>query len=94
MKQKEKKLPAATEPTVSELFAKFTDAQRFLFATKLSSLHEVGSEYATMGESKEDFVKRLAEMLLEERYFKNSSLFCVVWAISQKHDPTKKSPPR
>ena len=71
MKQKEKKLPAATEPTVSELFAKFTDAQRFLFATKLSSLHEVGSEYATMGESKEDFVKRLAEMLLEERYFKN-----------------------
>jgi ribosomal protein S17E len=23
-----------------------------------------------MGESKEDFVKRLAEMLLEERYFK------------------------
>lgn len=70
MKQKEKKLPAATEPTVSELFAKFTDAQRFLFATKLSSLHEVGSEYATMGESKEDFVKRLAEMLLEERYFK------------------------
>lgn len=70
LKQKEKKLPAATEPTVSELFAKFTDAQRFLFATKLSSLHEVGSEYATMGESKEDFVKRLAEMLLEERYFK------------------------
>ena len=70
MKQKEKKLPAATEPTVSELFAKFTDAQRFLFATKLSSLHEVGSEYATMGESKEDFVKRLAEMLLEEKYFK------------------------
>lgn len=70
MKQKEKKLPTATEPTVSELFAKFTDAQRFLFATKLSSLHEVGSEYATMGESKEDFVKRLAEMLLEEKYFK------------------------
>ena len=70
MKQKEKKRPAATEPTVSELFAKFTDAQRFLFATKLSSLHEVGSEYATMGESKEDFVKRLAEMLLEEKYFK------------------------
>lgn len=60
----------ARDPDTLDLFVKLSDAQRFLFATKLSSLHEVGSEYATMGESKEDFVKRLAEMLLEERYFK------------------------
>jgi hypothetical protein len=44
-----------------------TDAQRHLFAHKLSELPEVGSEYAEIGESSEDFTKRLADMLLEPK---------------------------
>ena len=44
-----------------------TDAQRYLFAHKLSELPEVGSEYAEIGESAEEFTKRLADMLLEPK---------------------------
>ena len=47
-----------------------TDAQRHLFAHKLSELPEVGSEYAEIGESSEDFTKRLADMLLEPKKFR------------------------
>ena len=47
-----------------------TDAQRHLFAHKLSELPEVGSEYAEIGESAEDFTKRLADMLLEPKKFR------------------------
>ena len=47
-----------------------TDAQRYLFAHKLSELPEVGSEYAEIGESAEEFTKRLADMLLEPKKFR------------------------
>jgi hypothetical protein len=56
-----------------------TDAQRHLFAHKLSELPEVGSEYAEIGESSEDFTKRLADMLLEP---KNSGCFIRYWNSS------------
>ena len=56
-----------------------TDAQRHLFAHKLSELPEVGSEYAEIGESSEDFTKRLADMLLEP---KNSECFTRYWNSS------------
>ncbi len=41
-----------------------------LFAHKLTELPEVGSEYAEIGESSEDFTKRLADMLLEPKKFR------------------------
>ncbi|WP_228154403.1 hypothetical protein [Acinetobacter indicus] len=41
-----------------------------MFAHKLSEPPEVGSEYAEIGESSEDFTKRLADMLLEPKKFR------------------------
>lgn len=60
----------ARDPDTLDIFVKLTDAQRHLFAHKLSGLHEVGSEYAKVGESTEDFTKRLADMLLDEVQFR------------------------
>ena len=54
----------------TDVFVEMKDAQRYLFANKLSKLHEVGSEYAVAGESNEDFVKRLADMLLDPKKFR------------------------
>ena len=58
----------ARDPNTLDM--KLTDAQRHLFAHKLSGLHEVGSEYAKVGESTEDFTRRLADMLLDEAQFR------------------------
>ncbi|NDN59001.1 replication initiation protein [Acinetobacter baumannii] len=58
------------DPNTPDFFIEMTDAQRYLFAQKLSVLPEVGSEYAKIGESSEDFVKRLADMLLEPKKIK------------------------
>ena len=57
-----------------------TDAQRYLFAHKLSELPEVGSEYAEIGESAEEFTKRLADMLLEPK--KKFRMFYPLWNSS------------
>jgi hypothetical protein len=46
-----------------------TDAQRHLFAHKLSEMHEM-SEYSVGTESYEDFAKRIADMLLEPEKFR------------------------
>jgi hypothetical protein len=46
-----------------------TDAQRHLFAHKLSEMQEM-SEYSVGTESYEDFAKRIAEMLLEPEKFR------------------------
>lgn len=53
-----------------DLFSKMTDAQRHLLASKLSRLHEM-SEYSVGNESFDDLAKRLAEMLLDEKFFKS-----------------------
>ena len=58
------------DPNTPDFFVEMTDAQRLLFAHKLSELPEVGSEYAEIGESAEDFTKRLADMLLEPKKFR------------------------
>ena len=47
-----------------------TDAQRHLLASKLSRLHEM-SEYSVGNESYEDLAKRIAEKLLDEKFFKS-----------------------
>jgi plasmid replication initiation protein len=58
------------DPNTIDLFSKMTDAQRHLLASKLSRLHEM-SEYSVGNESYEDLAKRLAEMLLDEKFFKS-----------------------
>lgn len=73
-KQKNQPIPAPNkpqhEPKSVDFFVEMSDAQRYSFASKLADLHEVGSEYAVAGESNEDFIKRLADMLLEPKKFR------------------------
>ena len=57
------------DPNTPDFFIPMTDAQRHLFAHKLSEMHEM-SEYSTGTESYEDFAKRIAEMLLEPEKFR------------------------
>ncbi|WP_442564502.1 replication initiation protein RepM, partial [Klebsiella pneumoniae] len=66
----EQKTDPKRDPNTPDFFVEMTDAQRHLFAHKLSELPEVGSEYAEIGESSEDFTKRLADMLLEPKKFR------------------------
>ncbi len=58
------------DPNTIDLFSKMTDAQRHMLASKLSRLHEM-SEYSVGNESFDDLAKRLAEMLLDENFFKS-----------------------
>ena len=65
----EKTVDLKRDPNTPDFFIKMTDAQRHLFAHKLSEMHEM-SEYSTGTESYEDFAKRIAEMLLEPEKFR------------------------
>lgn len=58
------------DPDTVDLFAKMTDKQRHLLASKLSTLHEM-SEYAVGNESFEQLAKRISEKLLDEKFFKS-----------------------
>lgn len=69
-KQKIIQKSSSRDPDTIDLFSKMTDAQRHLLASKLSKLHEM-SEYSVGNESFEDLAKRLAEMLLDEKFFKS-----------------------
>lgn len=52
----------------SSLFKKMTDAQRYLFANKLSKIHEMG-KYSQGNESYEQFAIRIYEMLKKRDKF-------------------------
>ena len=65
----EKPVDPKRDPNTPDFFIPMTDAQRHLFAHKLSEMHEM-SEYSTGTESYEDFAKRIAEMLLEPEKFR------------------------
>ena len=65
----EKPVDPKRDPNTTDLFAKMTDAQRNLFAHKLSEM-PVMSKYSQGTESYEDFAKRIAEMLLEPEKFR------------------------
>ena len=70
--KKENKLTTTTtqrDPNTVDLFAKMTDAQRHLFANKLSELPEM-SKYSHGAESYQQFAVRIAEMLLYPDKFK------------------------
>ncbi|MDT1827567.1 replication initiation protein, partial [Acinetobacter baumannii] len=62
-KQKKKdNPPIERDPNTLDLFTKMTDAQRHLFANKLSELPEMG-RYSQGTESYPQFAIRIAEML-------------------------------
>ena len=60
------------DPDTLDLFVKMTDAQRSMFGLKLAHDNRIGSEYSHLigQESYEDFGKILADMLLDEKFFK------------------------
>ena len=65
----EKPVDPKRDPNTPDFFIPMTDAQRHLFAHKLSEMHEM-SEYSVGTESYKDFAKRIAEMLLEPEKFR------------------------
>lgn len=68
---KQKKAPAikiSKDPSIVDIFSKLTDAQRHLFANKLSSLPEM-SKYSQGTESYQQFAVRIAEMLKNQEKF-------------------------
>ena len=59
----------ARDQNTLDIFTKLTDAQRHLFANKLSELPEM-SKYSQGTESYPQFAVRIAEMLLDAEKFK------------------------
>ena len=68
-KQQPKKLDSKRDPNTPDFFIKMTDAQRHLFANKMSEMPEM-SKYSQGTESYQQFAVRIAEMLLEPEKFK------------------------
>jgi plasmid replication initiation protein len=69
-KQKKKDNPSIErDPNTLDLFTKMTDAQRHMFANKLSELPEMG-RYSQGTESYPQFAVRIAEMLQDPERFK------------------------
>ena len=68
-KHKKKELSSIkNESNISDLFLKLTDAQRHLFANKLSELSEM-NKYSQGTESYPQFAVRIAEMLQHQEKF-------------------------
>ena len=67
-KTKEKTNPSR-DPNTADLFTKMTDAQRHLFAKKMSEMPEMSS-YSKGTESYQQFAIRIAEMLLQPEKFR------------------------
>ena len=69
-KQKQQpKVEAKRDPNTPDLFIKMTDAQRHLFANKMSEMPEMGI-YSQGTESYQQFAIRIADMLLEPEKFR------------------------
>jgi len=69
-KQKQQpKIEAKRAPNTADFFIKMTDAQRHLFANKMSEMPEM-SKYSLGTESYQQFAVRIAEMLLQPEKFR------------------------
>lgn len=68
-KQQPKKLDSKRDPNTPDFFIKMTDAQRHLFANKMSEMPEMG-KYSQGTESYQQFAIRIADMLLEPEKFR------------------------
>jgi plasmid replication initiation protein len=66
---KEKTIDHKRDPNTPDFFIKLTDAQRHLFATKMSEIPEM-SKYSQGTESYQQFSIRIAEMLLQPEKFR------------------------
>ena len=67
-KQQPKKVDSKRDPNTPDFFIKMTDAQRHLFANKMSEMPEM-SKYSQGTESFQQFAIRIADMLLEPEKF-------------------------
>ena len=65
----EKVVTAKRDPNTPDFFIKMTDAQRHLFANKMSEMPEM-SKYSQGTESYQQFAVRIAEMLLQPEKFR------------------------
>ncbi len=61
--------PPKRDPNTADMFAKMTDAQRHMFAHKLSEMPEM-SKYSQGTESYQQFAVRIADMLLQPKKFR------------------------
>ena len=68
-KQQPKKVDSKRDPNTPDFFIKMTDAQRHLFANKMSEMPEM-SKYSQGTESFQQFAFRIADMLLEPEKFR------------------------
>jgi plasmid replication initiation protein len=69
-KQKQQpKIEVKRDPNTPDFFIKMTDAQRHLFANKMSEMPEMG-KYSQGTESYQQFAIRIADMLLEPQKFR------------------------
>ena len=64
-----KKLDSKRDPNTPDFFIRMTDAQRHLFANKMSEMPEMG-KYSQGTESYQQFAIRIADMLLEPEKFR------------------------
>jgi len=70
LKQKQQpKIEAKRDPNTPDFFIKMTDAQRHLFANKMSEMSEMG-KYSQGTESYQQFAIRIADMLLQPEKFR------------------------
>jgi len=63
------KIEVKRDPNTPDFFVKMTDAQRHLFANKMSEMPEMGA-YSQGTESYQQFAIRIADMLLEPEKFR------------------------
>ena len=68
-KQQVKKIESKRDPNTPDFFIKMTDAQRHLFANKMSEMPEMG-KYSQGTESYQQFAIRIADMLLQPEKFR------------------------
>ena len=68
-KQQPKKVDCKRDPNTPAFFIKMTDAQRHLFANKMSEMPEM-NKYSQGTESYQQFAIRIADMLLEPEKFR------------------------
>ena len=68
-KQQVKKIESKRDPNTPDFFIKMTDAQRHLFAKKMSEMPEMSS-YSQGTESYQQFAIRFADMLLQPEKFR------------------------
>lgn len=77
------KIKVKRDPNTPEFFIKMTDAQRHLFANKMSEMPEM-SKYSQGTESYQQFAVRIAEMLLQPEKFRE--LYSILEKAGFSHD--------